>query len=174
MHYDNLLSGSPLIPDWVFLLYGLSVFLIFLVCIYSAKKQKIQILFQSLIFFHGVSLMCVIFAILFWLTAVPRVTRTSFQLARSDNIPAIEIRFNKPVRRKEIIKSLSPEVPGIWIFEDPLYATHLYRKVAFYPYTRLTPGTFYKIRLSGIRNFLNNKSSIYTYNFKTPGVSDVL
>ena len=174
MHYDNLLSGSPLIPDRVFLLYGLSVFLIFLVCIYNAKKQKIQILFRSLIFFHGAILTCVILAILFWLTANPRVTGTSFQLASTSNIPAIEIRFNKPVRRKELIKSLNPEVPGVWIFEDPLYTTHLYRKVVFYSNTRLTPGTAYNISLSEIRNFLNNKSSIYTYNFKTPDVFDVL
>src|SRR3989344_9567150 len=100
MHYDNLLSATPLIPDWVFLLYGLSVFLIFLVCIYSAKKQKIQILFQSLIYLHGVILASVILAILFWLTTVPRVIKTSYHPIKTSNIPAIEITFNKPVRRK--------------------------------------------------------------------------
>jgi len=65
-------------------------------------------------------------------------------------------------------KSISPDVPGVWIFEDPVYATHLYRKVTFYPDAGLNAGTTYTIKIANIENVLQMfKSGDFQFSFKT-------
>ena len=174
MRYDEQIGGSPLIPDWILLTYGISVLLIFFFSVYSTKKQRLKIPFRTLIIFHGLILTAITMAVFFWLIPVPRIKKISFQTLKNDKKGAFEITFDKPVRRKELFKSITPEIPGIWIFEDPLYSTHLYRKLVFYPYAYLTPGTNYDIALYGIRNFLNSNISASTYKFVTPDIFDVL
>ena len=111
---------------------------------------------------------------LFLLKPIPHVIKNTYQLSGNSDTPAIEIIFDKPVMRKSLNKSISPPVPGIWLFEKPIYKTHLYRKLVFYPYNNLSPETYYTVFLSGIRNFLNKTEDLYTYSFRTSGFFDVL
>jgi len=174
MQYDALLAGSPLIPNWLIYLYGLTVFVIIFVLLIRKNKLFFKTLFLSLFLIHGLILLALNFAVLYLLKPIPRVIKTSYQPSKTPGTSSIEITFNKPLRRKDLHKSISPTVAGIWIFADPLYDTHLYRKVVFYPYSKLNPGTNYTVYLSGIRNFLNESQQTYTYAFKPPDVFDIL
>jgi uncharacterized protein YvpB len=174
MQYDSMLSGSPLIPWEFFLVYLAAVSGVFIFFALQKIKRVWPALLLPLILLHGIILLILVSAALFILQPTPRVIKTTYQLSRNSTTPAIEITFDKPVMRKNLQKSITPEVPGLWLFTDPLYATHLYRKVVFYPYIPLSPATTYTIHLSGIRNFMNNLSSSHTFTFTTADVFDVL
>ena len=116
----------------------------------------------------------------YWLIPPPNIQRTT---PAKDEIDygtkrKIEIIFDRPVSRSSLQKTISPEVPGVWIFEDAFYTTHFYRKVTFYPTQSLTPDTTFTITLSNIKNPLKiSKPYSYSYSFKTqpsPRVLDVM
>jgi hypothetical protein len=80
----------------------------------------------------------------------------------------VEIIFDRPVNRADLEKSIFPEVPGRWAFENSLYTTHLYRKLVFYPTFSLRPDTTYRVKLSNIRNMINiSKPFDYQFQFTT-------
>lgn len=169
-----MLSGSPLIPPGFLLVYTIIASGIFIFSALQKTKRIWQTLIFPLFLFHGILLIVLISAVLFFLKPTPKVVKTSYQFTQDFTVPAIEITFDKPVMRKNLYKSVTPKTPGIWLFKDPLYATHLYRKVVFYPYTSLSPATNYTIYLSGIHNFMSDISNSHTFTFKTPDVFNVL
>jgi len=86
----------------------------------------------------------------------------------------VEIVFNRPVERKNLQKTIQPEIPGIWVFENPVYSTHLYRKLVFYPKTSFRPKTTYKVTLSNIKNFLQvSNPQLFTFHFQTQDTAQV-
>ena len=132
-------------------------------------------LFLKLFFIVGGSLL-----VAYWLIPPPNIQRTTPAKDKIDygTKRKIEIIFDRPVSRSSLQKTISSEVPGVWIFEDAFYTTHFYRKVTFYPTQSLTPDTTFTITLSNIKNPLKiSKPYSYSYSFKTqpsPRVLDVM
>lgn len=179
MDYSALISGSPLIPLDIVATFGLA----FLALILAVKTSPAAKLAR----FLSVTAAALIFLTLsgsllafFWLIKSPQVIKTD-PLPKEENYPAgrkIEIVFDRPVSRAILEKSISPEVPGVWVFENSTYRTHLMRRVVFYPRESLSAATEYTVSLKNIRNVLK-KSAPYNYElkFKTqagPKVSRVL
>ena len=173
MEYELILNGSPIIPTEIFVIYAIALTVIFLIVTLNKKGLKKSLLF-SIIVFHVLLLTTIFSFSIFMLYPSPRVISSRYSLANGSDRDRFEITFNRPVVRKSLTKNITPSVAGLWIFEDPIYDTHLYRKIVFYPYSRLVPGREYKIEISGIANFLNNNSSSYAYSFRTQDVYDVL
>ncbi len=177
MDYIGPVAGSPLIPfRFIFFYFFLSIFLLFSInlILFIRYKRSLAFIFRIKVFLLTVFstqilLMTIVFSIAaYWL--VPKPTIISSELQENDQTGnyMLEITFNKPVSRQQLKKSIEPEVPGLWVFEDPVYATHLYRKLVFYPQFTLQPETNYKVTLSGIRNLWQiTKSEDYIFAFTT-------
>lgn len=168
-------EGSPLVPPSYLTVY----FILFLalLCvsyIYFYRKKKPVLLWHKLRLLASIAIVLKITAVLgtmlvfaYWLIPTPGIRRTIPQ-ANSPSFSTtnrVEIVFDRPVSRKELQKSISPEVPGRWVFENSIYTTHLYRKLVFYPTFSFRPNTTYAIKLSGISNFVKI-SEAYDYQFK--------
>ncbi len=100
----------------------------------------------------------------------PKITSVAPVSSAVDADPAtiIAITFDKPVGRRLMGKTINPDVPGTWVFEDPLYSTHLYRRLVYYPDTTFNSGTDYKVKLTGIENTLGtSKPYDFEFSFKT-------
>jgi hypothetical protein len=103
----------------------------------------------------------IILAYLFYLLIPPPKVISTTPAAGAKDI-------SQPVSRGVMDKSISPSIPGVWIFEDPLYATHLYRKVVFYPDIGLNSSTTYTVSIANIENVLRTaKSGNYPFSFST-------
>lgn len=183
MHQDVLgvsyfgpVKGSSLFPQNFLLYYFLvSIILAFFFLALSlpngllfsrSKKAHIRSIFLSILtsqVFLTIVLGILIFS---YLLPTPKVTHTSF------STKAVEIDFDHPVARSQLQKEINPNVPGVWIFDNPVYATHLYRKVIFYPTINpLIDGTKYTIRLKNIENVLRiGKSQDYSFTISTPQI----
>ena len=162
MEHIPSFAGSPLIP-LEYVAVALAVLAVYLGLIYllSGRKRKkfISFFIPSLVLI-GITLAAIA---AYWLVPKPKVLWTNFEGGR------IEVMFDRPLSRRGMEKSISPEVPGVWVFEKPLYATHLYRKVVFYPDADLDPKTDYKISINKILN--TSKSGIpydFEFSFRLP------
>ncbi len=181
-------AGSPLITPEMITAYCLTFFvsLIILYTLFHFIKKPLLlshklklVLFISL--FLKIALVTTIgLAASFWLLPTPRVEKTVPKLQETGVItkPRIEIAFNRPVNRGSLIKKITPDTPGVWTYEDPIYATHLYKKLVFHPTISLRPSTKYTVELSNISNFLKlSPAKNYSYSFttkKTPTVTSVV
>lgn len=171
-------AGSPIISPEAITAYAV-VFLSLLGIVYFivARKRppiyinhKIKLLVLialaiKIFFVSSVGLIA-----MYWFVPAPVVLSTSPSPGAQDysTNTKIEVLFSRPVSRKLLSKRISPDVPGVWVFESSLYATHLYRKLVFYPSVSLKPGTDYTIELSGIKNFAQiSAPETYKFNFKT-------
>jgi Uncharacterized protein conserved in bacteria len=177
-------GGTPLIPPSYLTLYFV-IFLLALVgsYIYFSRKRKPLLLRSRLkllaaltiainiVGFGGGTLLAA-----YWLLPSPGIRRTIPKDTSSDFSPInkIEIVFDRPIDRYELEKSISPDTPGRWVFENSLYTTHLYRRLVFYPHYSLRPDTTYVIKLSKIKNMINiSRPYDYEFNFKTQGSPNV-
>ncbi len=178
-------GGAPILSFEAIILY-FTVFFIGSVTLYIifhfTKKPLILAHKVKLAVFIAVSLkvimvMTVVAFGLALLLPTPKVTKAtpsdnSKNVAKSQRI---EITFDRPVDRNSLSKRIIPEIPGVWTFEDPVYSTHLYRKVVFNPTVTYEPDTTYAITLSGISNFVKVlKPSIYSFTFSTNPSPNVL
>jgi len=187
LSYFGPVEGSPLIPPEVITAYFLVFFAVLAGLYYFLHKKrqpvllwhKIKLLvvvafFLKLFFIGGGSLLAA-----YWL--IPRPNIQSTLPAKNDDYYGtkrkIEIIFDRPVSRSSLEKSISPDVPGVWVFENAIYTTHFYRKVTFYPTQSLIPDTTYTVKLSNIKNPLKvSEPYAYSYSFKTqpaPHVTNV-
>lgn len=87
----------------------------------------------------------------------------------------IILQFNKPVLRRPIVPSISPDIEGEWRFEQPLLGTdHLFRAIRFVPDRVLEPETGYTVTLDGVSNLLRlGKPRQFTASFTTRSLPDV-
>ncbi|MBI3963870.1 MAG: Ig-like domain-containing protein [Candidatus Kerfeldbacteria bacterium] len=87
----------------------------------------------------------------------------------------IILQFNKPVLRRPIVPSISPDIEGEWRFEQPLLGTdHLFRSVRFVPDRVLEPETEYTVTFDGVSNLLRmGKPRQFTASFTTRSLPDV-
>ncbi len=94
--------------------------------------------------------------------ATPKVISSTFQDDK------ISVKFNLPVSRRLLEETLTPEVPGVWKFENPIYEPYLYRTVTFYPDIGFNSNTDYTVQISNIKNvFQLGKSTNFEFSFKT-------
>ena len=187
MDYPGPVGGTPLLPPAILTKYFV-FFLVLLLLIYSylhfkkkppgirhkAKLLVVTAVLLKISLLGGAGLVAA-----YWLLPTPSVfSTTPAKTASSFAInEKIEIVFDRPVSRKLLEKSITPEVAGIWVFENPMYATHLYRKLTFLPTFSLEPDTVYTIKLAEIANTAG-VSPPYNFEFKfrtqkTPEVAKV-
>jgi uncharacterized protein YvpB len=156
--------GTPLIPPSFVTIYFFCFLLVVSLVYFYFLHRK-----QPVLLWHKVKLLVIIAIVLkigvvgggswlvaYWLVPPPHADIHTLVQKSSSLSPTnkIEIYFDRPVNRKLLEKSISPEVPGQWIFEDSLYSTHFYRKVVFYPTYSLRPNTKYTVTLSKIQNLV--------------------
>ena len=171
-------AGTPVIPPSYLTFYFL-IFFGFLVILYIYfYKRK-----QPLLFWGKVKLLVVLALVIkltlisgvatlaaYWLVPSPRISRSTPKVNEQSFSPTdkIEIVFDRPLSRAALEKAIYPETPGVWMFENSIYTTHLYRKLVFYPTNSLRPDTEYSINLKGIQNLSKfSKPYDYQFNFKT-------
>lgn len=101
----------------------------------------------------------------------------------------IKINFSMPVNRDILIPSITPEVPGEWRYENPLFSDfklfrqfgnynfldkHLYRTLVFVPDQVLMPETSYKIQLNNIKGVFNiGEANDLSFTFLTQSLPKV-
>lgn len=144
------------------------------------KRTHKPFLIIILFAIHILFLLAVVFLSLYFLTPKPTAT----MIAPSSITPApvqmskIEIVFDRPVQRKKLVRSIEPHTPGVWVFEDPLYTKHLFRKLVFYPYFPLKIAMNYTVKLSDVTNFLQiapPETVRFTFHtVRTPWVPPIL
>jgi len=172
-------EGSSLIPPPSLLTIYFVVFLILLVATYLIlhKRKKPPTLWHKFKLLTLTALFIKIFLVggvgtlvFYWLVPKPSVVETNPPPQYQNFSPTnkVDIIFDRPVSRSVLEKTITPEAPGRWVFENSFYTTHLYRKVVFYPTFSLKPDTTYTITLSNIQS-ISKKSSpyIYQFSFKT-------
>lgn len=181
-------DGSPLISGRIVSVYTVGFLLlfsvIFLLLQLRNKKKKhgreyglSTVLLISVATTHSVLLFGFILVTISYLSPLPKIIRTTPDFyERSYNVnEKIEVIFDRPVSRKNLVKTLSPYTPGIFVFENPVYSTHLYRKLVFYPEFYLKNDTEYTLTLEGITNLLSiNHGYGYRMKFKTNNTYSVL
>lgn len=171
-------AGSPLVTPEMITAYCLTFFvsLIVLYTIFHFIKKplllshKLKLVLVISLFLKIALVTSIGLAASFWLLPTPRIEKTVPTIYETGviNNPRIEITFNKPVNRGSLVKKILPETPGIWTYEDPIYATHLYKKLVFHPTITLRPSTKYTVELSNISNFLKlSPTTAYAYSFTT-------
>ncbi len=171
-------GGTPIIPPS----YLTAYFVFFFVClaaiyIYVYKKKKPILLWQKVKLLLALAFILKATAVVgigglavYWLVPTPGIRRTIPKLNETSFSPTdrIEVVFDRPVNRGLLEKSISPETPGVWVFEDSIYTTHLYRKLVFYPTYSLHPDTTYTINIDNINNLVKiSKPYDYHFEFKT-------
>lgn len=178
LNYFGPVSGSPLLPPEVVTFYFILAFILIAgAYIWLHRKRKPAGLWPKFKLFLAATFFVKLFLILgiggiaaYWLLPQPNIQETSpVNTAVSFPISQkIEIIFDRPVSRSSLEKSITPEIPGVWVFENSLYTTHFYRKLVFHPTTSLKPDTEYKITLSNVKNALKiSDSQEFNLTFKT-------
>lgn len=167
-------TGSPILPPQYLIgiilgfpvLLGIIYLFIHLTSGHIHPKAEIK----KFIFWSIFSVVAILIYIGYLLIPAPKVVSTLPAAGAKDVALTgpISVQFSQPVSRGVMDKSITPDVPGVWIFEDPVYATHLYRKVVFYPDLGLNSGTTYTVKIANIENVLKLfKSGDLEFSFKT-------
>src|SRR5258706_619494 len=147
-------AGSPLLPPAIFAAYllisGILTFFLYLVIAKnrSRKKSFTHIFITALLLAQAILLIMSGSVAAAYLLPTPHETHTRVA-------DAITITFDRPVSRAVMEKTITPTVPGIWTFENPVYTTHWYRQVTFHPtLSAYDPNTTYVITLGHVTNVL--------------------
>jgi uncharacterized protein YvpB len=172
MEHIEPISGSPLIPLNFLIVFVIGILVILAsTYIFAHHKHKhfkdrirsfLKFSFVLVVAIFGVSGL----ALSYLLLPAPKALNVTPTSGTSNFNPKdnIVIEFSRPVSRSKMDKSINPDVPGVWVFEDPLYTTHLYKKLVFYPDIGLDSNTNYQIKISNIQNVIQ-KSSPYSLEF---------
>ncbi len=169
MDYRGPIAGSSLLPTsvlgWGFIL-GLVIFgLLFWFWRYRRPG------FRRLVIALLAALAIAGLVMVVWFLPTPHLATKKLDPQPLDG--PITVEFDRPVSRKFLEKTLEPEVSGMWVFERPLYATHVYRRVTFYPSESLTPGTEYTLSFRGIRSLVTSHTAAAELRFKTKASPEV-
>lgn len=166
-------AGSPLIPPPLYTIvlsvgFVLLLVFIFLIIHFQNKRFSFKHKLKEFLVWSGFLLAGILGVSSYIFLTTPKIVSATPANTTVDPNSKISVTFDKPVGRKSISETITPEVPGTWVYEDPVYSTHLYRKLTFYPDTTLNPGTNYSIELSGIENTAGTtKPYSYGFSFST-------
>ena len=183
--YFGPVAGSPLVPPEVVTIYFIVFFIILALAYFILHqkrkpvhiKHKVQLLVITAL---ALKLFVVIgggLVAAYWLIPRPGIQSISPHDSSKGHEVAkkLEIIFDRPISRNDLAKKIEPEVPGVWLFEDSLYTTHLYRKLVFYPTVSFKPSTKYKVTLSNIKNVIGMTDGYeQIFNFTTQDPPDVI
>jgi uncharacterized protein YvpB len=175
MQYTVPIEGSPLLPPTHLLVtYGIGFLLltafIFLIIHFRNRKLSFRHKIKEFLAWLALLLAGIVVIIWYMFFLSPQIISVSPtpDSESVDQKSAITIQFNRPVSRRAMEKQISPDVPGVWVFEDQLYATHFYRKLVFYPDIGLDSNMTYQVQLKNIKNTLRtSKGFDYLFSFKT-------
>ncbi len=109
------------------------------------------------------------FLFIYYFVLPPRVINVIQTVAKNNlaALPEVVMKFNKPVERQSILPSITPDVPGEWRYEQPIFGNHLFTALVFVPETKMDPNTQYKIELGNIKSFFNiGPTGSYSFSFK--------
>ncbi len=158
MDYSNYLAGTPVLP-----LIPVVAILLFALIVAHASHQVVKR--RKLRIPKSLKLAALLIAGLFFViftTRTPKVIGTSVSSSK------VELSFDTPVSRNIMVKTISPDVPGVWLFEHPIYGAHLFRRVTFYPDTPLPANSSFEVTLSNVKNVSKwSKTSDYGFSFTT-------
>ncbi len=170
-------AGSPLIPT-DFLTFLFLAFLVVLGLVYFSlwhqnREAPVRAHLKTV---SRVGLALIIFFLagtvslaVFWFLPTPVLVRS--QVLSQDVVPLTKplvFQFDRPVSRQRLEKMITPEVPGVWVFEASLYRTHLMRRVVFYPQVSFKPNTEYTVQFSGLTNVSGfSRTDTQTFKFQT-------
>jgi len=185
--YFGPVAGSPLVPPEVVTIYFVVFFIILAVVYFILHqkrkpvhiKHKVQLLVVTALVLKLFVVIGGGFVAAYWLVPRPGIQNiTPLDNSKGHEVTKkLEIIFDRPVSRNDLAKNITPEVPGVWLFEDSLYTTHLYRKLVFYPTVSFKPSTQYTVTLSNIKNVIGTSDGYdQSFTFVTqdpPGVSSV-
>ena len=131
------------------------------------KKKKTPLFFLA-IFLIIVGLI-IILDKTFVLFSPPLVISTTPKLGTEDILldSTLTINFDKPIKRQEIEKILSPAMHGEWIFQNPTINNHLFKTLVFVPAVNFEPDNWYQLTLKNIRGFGFKKTTNFQLSFKT-------
>jgi len=167
-------QGSPLLPFPYLIgaVLGLLVLLgiIYLIVHLSSKHIHPSSEIKKFAFWSTLSIVAIAAYVGYLIIPAPKIISTTpvSQTVGNPLTGPISVQFSQPVSRGVMDKSVTPDVPGVWIFEDPIYATHLYRRVTFYPDIGLNANTNYTVKIGNIENVLKLfKSGDFQFSFKT-------
>ncbi len=160
--FTNPVAGTPLLPS-DYLVSFTAVFLGLLAAVYLAKRKVKPVILAALAI---VAVAAILLGLL--LLPSPEISKSNLKGDEINLTDPIYLQFDRPVSRRSMEKSITPDVPGTWVFEDPVYLTHLYRKVVFYPQDGFQANTTYTVKIVGIENTIR-KSKPYEvqFSFKT-------
>jgi uncharacterized protein YvpB len=79
----------------------------------------------------------------------------------------ITVNFDKPVSRKEISFTISPEVLGAWEFKNPMIKNHLFKTSVFSPAIGFLPETDYQVQVENIKSVANQENDSFSLTFST-------
>lgn len=167
-------AGSPLLPTSYLIGIGLGLFVllgvIYLIIHSLSGHHHPRTELKRFVFWSFLTIASILIYIGYLLVQSPKVIATT-PASGEEGVSlgaTVSVEFSEPVSRIAMEKSITPDVPGIWIFEDPVYETHLYRKVAFYPDLGFDSGTEYKVKLANISDTIRvGKKYDYEFSFKT-------
>lgn len=171
---DVPVAGTPILPLNYLVGLGLGFFvlfgIIFLVVHFTSGHTHPRSEIRKFLIWSAATIIAVLFYLLFVFAPAPKVLATRPSLGENGVglKGPISITFSEPIKRGIMDKSITPEVPGVWVFENPVYTTHLYRKVTFYPDLGLNSSTNYTVKIVGIENVIGtSKSPDFTFSFRT-------
>ncbi|MBI2103765.1 C39 family peptidase [Candidatus Woesebacteria bacterium] len=175
MNFPVPTQGSPLLPPLYLLAsytagFLLLISLIFLIIHFRNKTLSFAHKAKEFLVWLVFLLIGIAAVAGYLLLPAPQVVSVSPAPDSIDNDlkSPITIQFNRPVSRRTMEKTIGPDVPGVWIFEDQLYTTHFYKKVVFYPDIGLDSNTTHKVELKNIKNTLQTSQGFdYSFSFKT-------
>ena len=176
MPHPYSVDGSPLLPvDYLgWILIGVGILLVIIYVFVHRKHKHFKDRLKSFLKYSAIAIttLLVLAALVssYVLLPAPKIAATipTTNVTDFDPQSTITINFTKPISRVVMQKSITPDVPGVWVFEDPIYATHLYRRLVFYPDIGFNSNTTYQVKIANIQNTIQ-KSSPYDFEltFKT-------
>jgi uncharacterized protein YvpB len=169
MDYRGPIAGSPLIPPLAIglgFVLGLAVF----GSLYFYQRYR-HPWFRRVVATLVIALAAIALAAAFWFLPTPGLATA--KLSPQPLSGPITVQFDRPVSRRLLEKSISPDVPGMWVFEQPLYSTHVYRQVSFFPSESLWPDTEYTLQFQGIRSLVTKATAAAELRFKTVAPPEV-
>lgn len=126
--------------------------------------------YKKILLILGFLLVLIIAFLVYFLLIPPQVISTNL----NENIDInyqIVINFDKPIDRRKVNYTFTPEAYGELQYEKPLFGKHLYRSLIFTPAIKFSPDTEYDLKLTGIVSPIGlGKSNNIDLHFKTKNI----
>lgn len=112
-------------------------------------------------------LACLFVLTAYYLALAPKIVRMSPGENESGTAlnRKIVIEFDRPVSRRKLNPTISPSMPGRWVYDQSLIPNHMMRRLTFVPGESLPPDTEFKISLDNVQN-VRRTSKEFSFVFR--------